>query len=492
VAYSQSLSQTGALGAPGYAVTAGSLPPGLTLSTSGTISGTPTAIGIFNFNVTVFDASGCSASSAYSITVAPVLPSAPQTVNAIAGDAQVDVSWIAPASDGGDAPLTYGVTCSGGNVVSATGVSPITLSGLVNGTAYTCDVVATNSAGPGPAGTSNSVTPMGNQSITFDPQSGQTYSPGGTFAINPPASASSGLIVTYGSSTTAVCTVSGTTVSIVAAGACTLTADQPGDAAWNAAPQVTQTLDIAQAGQTLTFPAQTVASHWFIAGTTFAIAPLASSAEPNSGEAIVYGSLTPAICTVSGTTVTMESVGNCILSADQAGNDNFAAAAQQATGVSLLEPTEADLWVQKTTDTAIVGMGYIARYGIAVGNNGLADATNVRVLDTPPLRLDIATVTWQCLEAVGTACPVPGSGTGALDATIASLPNGATVRFELLGEVGPAADPADDYTAFLNTATIALPQGSSLTDPVSGNNQSSASVLVDILFANGFDTPPSM
>ena len=68
-AYSQSLSQTGALGAPNFAITAGALPPGLTLSASGTISGTPTATGTFNFTATVSDNSGCSGSGSYSITV---------------------------------------------------------------------------------------------------------------------------------------------------------------------------------------------------------------------------------------------------------------------------------------------------------------------------------------------------------------------------------------------------------------------------------------
>ena len=69
-AYSQSLGQTGALGTPTYAVTAGALPPGVTLSPGGTISGTPTATGTFNFTVTVSDASGCSGSQVYAITIA--------------------------------------------------------------------------------------------------------------------------------------------------------------------------------------------------------------------------------------------------------------------------------------------------------------------------------------------------------------------------------------------------------------------------------------
>lgn len=68
VAYTAQLTQTGALGAPNFMVTAGALPPGLSLSAAGTISGTPTATGTFNFTVTVNDASGCSGSAGYSIT----------------------------------------------------------------------------------------------------------------------------------------------------------------------------------------------------------------------------------------------------------------------------------------------------------------------------------------------------------------------------------------------------------------------------------------
>ncbi|WP_313267253.1 T9SS-dependent choice-of-anchor J family protein [Epilithonimonas vandammei] len=69
VAYSTTLSQTGALGSPNFAIMGGALPPGLSLSSSGTISGTPTATGTFIFMAIVNDASGCSASQIYSITV---------------------------------------------------------------------------------------------------------------------------------------------------------------------------------------------------------------------------------------------------------------------------------------------------------------------------------------------------------------------------------------------------------------------------------------
>lgn len=486
-AYSQTLAQTGALGAPNFAITAGALPPGVTISPSGLISGTPLATGTFNFTITANDASGCSGSQSYSITVLPSVPSAPQDVVAVAGDTEVEVNWSAPASDGGDSALAYDVSCAGGNTVSGTGTPPVTLTGLVNGTAYTCAVTASNSAGQGAAGISNTVTPMGNQTISFDAQAGQTYSPGGTFAIDPPAVASSGLEVVYGSTTPTVCSVSGTSMSILAAGTCTITADQPGDTAWNPAPQVEQSLTIAQASQTLTFPTQVETERWFHAGEMFEISPLATSDEPNSGESIVYSSLAPGVCSVAGTTVTMVSGGLCTLAADQAGNADYMAAAQATTSVAIQVPTVADLWIQSTVDETRPAMGDTVTFTITVGNDGEADTAGVRVQDLVPDRIDPSSLVWQCTAAVGTSCPTPDQGAGALDVTIASMPKSAALTFTQSGAVDPAADPANDYDEFFNSATVSLSPGSGLTDPA-GNNSSTIYLRVDdTLFKNGFD-----
>ncbi len=78
VGYSASVTATGGTAPYGYAVTAGALPPGITLSSGGALSGTPTASGAFNFTVTVTDNSSLTASSAYSI---PVAAPAPPTAN---------------------------------------------------------------------------------------------------------------------------------------------------------------------------------------------------------------------------------------------------------------------------------------------------------------------------------------------------------------------------------------------------------------------------
>lgn len=160
-AYSTSLSQTGALGAPNYAITSGSLPPGLVISPSGTVSGTPTALGLFNFTVTVNDASGCSGSQAYSITVVPDVPSAPQNVTATAGNAQAEVSWQLPVSDGGAAISGYSVAAVQDPTKTCTPTSGLTctVTGLTNGTSYTFAVVANNSQGASTSGVSNAVTP---------------------------------------------------------------------------------------------------------------------------------------------------------------------------------------------------------------------------------------------------------------------------------------------------------------------------------------------
>jgi hypothetical protein len=70
VSYSTTL--TGAAGTPPYSFsTSGGLPPGLTLSTSGLLSGVPTTDGSYTFEVVVSDANGCLGSKSYDLLIAP-------------------------------------------------------------------------------------------------------------------------------------------------------------------------------------------------------------------------------------------------------------------------------------------------------------------------------------------------------------------------------------------------------------------------------------
>ncbi|WP_415374089.1 DUF1566 domain-containing protein [Patiriisocius sp. Uisw_017] len=86
------------------------------------------------------------------------VPDAPTIGTAIAGDAQASVFFTAPISDGGSAITGYTATSSPGGF-TGTGTSPITVTGLSNGTAYTFSVTATNAIGTSnPSSASNLVT----------------------------------------------------------------------------------------------------------------------------------------------------------------------------------------------------------------------------------------------------------------------------------------------------------------------------------------------
>lgn len=89
-----------------------------------------------------------------------LVPDAPTIGTATSGSANASVTFTAPANIGGGAITGYTVTSSPGGFTGTGSASPITVSGLTNGTAYTFTVTATNSFGTSVASAaSNSVTP---------------------------------------------------------------------------------------------------------------------------------------------------------------------------------------------------------------------------------------------------------------------------------------------------------------------------------------------
>jgi len=109
VSYEETISPSGGAAPYTFAVTAGALPSGTTLdTTTGKISGTPTATGTQNFTITATDTYGASASAAYVVTVV----FSPLSFNPASGtalkQAMVGEAYSQSISaTGGTAPLIY-------------------------------------------------------------------------------------------------------------------------------------------------------------------------------------------------------------------------------------------------------------------------------------------------------------------------------------------------------------------------------------------------
>ena len=121
-----------------------------------------TVVGFYFGAKTAADAAAGGGSPTSPTLVMPPIPGVPSDVGAQAADSQATVTFKAPAGSKGSI-TGYTVTAYDGDtaVTTASGVeSPITVTGLTNGTEYTFTVYATNAAGHGPVSQkSNPVTP---------------------------------------------------------------------------------------------------------------------------------------------------------------------------------------------------------------------------------------------------------------------------------------------------------------------------------------------
>jgi len=159
--------------------------------------------------------------------------------------------------------------------------------------------------------------PKSDQTITFTDPANITLASLNQ-AVSLSATASSGLTVSFSSATPAVCSVAGSTSTVLATGTCTVDANQAGNGSYNAAPQVSQSFSIGSIDTqppVLTVPAdiaQSTDSGLATAVVTYA-APTATDDSSGVTIARTAGPASGSVFSLGSTTVThvaTDAVGN--------------------------------------------------------------------------------------------------------------------------------------------------------------------------------------
>ena len=264
------------------------------------------------YAITVGNAPGAGATSG-TVTVTETLPPGLALVSMNGGPA-----WTCSAATG---------ACTRGDVLAAgASYDPITVTVDVSSIATSPQVnqVSVTGGGSPAVGASDPTVIAVSQTIAFGPLSDVTY---GAAPFGVTATASSGLAVSFGSATGSVCTVSGATVTVVGAGRCTVTASQGGNGSWGASAPVSQTFTVAQASQTIAFGA--------LSEVAYGAAAFGIGATASSGLAVSFTAGPAGVCGILGSTVTVAGVGTCTVTASQAGNGNYQAAAEVKQGFAV-------------------------------------------------------------------------------------------------------------------------------------------------------------
>ena len=359
VSYSFKLAATGGSGTySSWAITSGSLPSGLMLSSSGVISGIPTATGTTsNIVIQVIDSAGSTASATFSITISVGPPTATTltatsiattsaTLNGNVNDngASTTVSWCmstdaAVAASGALFSCTQiSVSASPSTVSANAGYTAITgsASGLTNLTTYYFQMKAVNSAGTTYGSIlsfdTSSKTNQSALTATLSPTS-KTY-PYSQVMNNSTSGGSSAGTVTYqivpgGTASGCLLSDSSATATLTAdtSGTCLITATMAGDATYKSVTSSAATFTFNKASQTLSFATTSYSLSYGQSQTV--------SATGTGTGMVTYSVGASTACTVSGASVTITSgTGTCTVTATIAA-DLYYSSANSSNSVSI-------------------------------------------------------------------------------------------------------------------------------------------------------------
>ncbi len=331
----------GGTGTLSYSVSP-ALPTGLSLAAStGTISGTPTVVSsATTYTVTVTDANSATATATFGLTVILSVPPTVASVSAVsttygsttgitvtatesgtlglATGGVVTFSITGPAT-GSFIPTTCTITSSGSCTTTYIPTGTLTAGTYTNDITASFAMVGSYSAA---SGSSTLTVNQDSQTINFTPPASPVIYGTGPYTLVATGGASGNPVTFSIVSGGAYGSLSGTnnaTLTITGAGGTiVIAANQAANTNYSAATQVTQSVVVNQASQTITFaPASPV---------TFGVAPITLTATGGgSGNPVTY-MLVSGPATLNGSTLTVTGAGSVVLSANQAGNANYTAA----------------------------------------------------------------------------------------------------------------------------------------------------------------------
>jgi hypothetical protein len=236
------------------------------------------------------------------------------------------VSPIALVATGGNSgnPVTFTVLSGPGtissNTLTVTGVGTIKIAANQEGSS---DYEAAAQV------TATIVVNQGSQTIAFTPASPVMY--GAPPIALTAKGGDSGNPVTF-SIVSGPGFISGGALTVIGVGTVVVAANQAGNADYAAAPQVTANIQVNQASQTIAFspPSPVV----------FGVSPIALSATGGASGNPVTFKLVSGPGSINGSTLTVTGAGTIVLAANQAGNNNYAAAAQVTADIIVHQATQ--------------------------------------------------------------------------------------------------------------------------------------------------------
>jgi hypothetical protein len=377
--FSTTLTSSGIGSSVSYSVSP-SLPAGLTLSPStGVIQGTPTTVqGATSYTVTATGSTYGSATRSFTVEVVKGTQTVAFTSSAPSTPLP-NGTYTPTATSSIGQTVTFSVSSSNGNVCSISGgVVTFQESG-------DCVITATQ------AGTSNYLSATATQTITvgrlsqtvtFSSVPAKTFGDA-DFSVSATTTAGS-LPIVYASTDTAKCTVAGSTVRIVEAGNCVITATQTGTAVYLPASQ-SLTISVAKASQaTVTVTSNSTVVY----GSTLS---LTASGGSGSASGYVFTKVSGP-CTISGTTLSTSAAGDCVYNAYKAGDANYNQSATSANFTTTITPKPLTLSVTVSPSSRAYNTTRDVTLGTTTASNltGIINGDDVSV-DHTKLSASVAT-----------------------------------------------------------------------------------------------------